>query len=100
MLAGRINNSSKTEFLFIPSVSETKRIIDEHLASTGIEKFTTTQLYNGETTPKPKVFSEEQKLQFLIKAYPSLPETRPFRTWSNGLITATPEFFYLGTLIH
>lgn len=100
MHAGHGKKPHKTKYLFIPLISETKRIIEEHLGNIGTITHTTTQLENGYIVSKPKIFGSKQKQQFLLDLYPSLRETIPFHTKTGGLIISTPEFIYLGSVIY
>ena len=52
------------------------------------------------TPPKKSQLTEEEKHKILIKEYLTLPETQPFKTSSGGVITATADFKYLGSIIH
>ena len=54
----------------------------------------------GTTTVKKRQLTEEEKHKILVDKYDQLPETSPLQTTLRGIITATKDFVYLGSLVH
>ena len=103
MHVGTLTMESNTKFLFIPSMSRTKAIVQKYIDEHALPQQHTENIAaykEGNQKKKKTQISEDKQHNILEKFYLHLPETRAFDTTSSGRITPRKTFVYLGSAMH